>query len=176
MICNNDKKQNGFSLLEIMIYIALLGGIAVFVINFLLHTVNVYQRSVAERGVVANGRLLLEFVNKTISESQEIYRPTSKFLDNAGQLSLVDAATSTPQHTTMYIDFWADNGIFYMKREGGATIALSAASVRVSRFYIEEIAQGLGRQAVKATIQVDSASKYPSSTTLNSTTALRGNY
>lgn len=163
-------------MIEIVIYIALLGGMAVFMGNFLIQTVSVYQRSVAEREVISNGRLILETVGKNVSEAKEVYASASVFNANGGQLSIVTAATSTPGHTASYIDFWIDNGLFLMKREGQATTTLSASSVRVTKFYLERIVQGLGREAMKMTIQVDSASKYPASATLNATIALRGNY
>lgn len=173
---NRMKKREGFTLIEIIIYLALLGGIAVFAVNFLLQTVSVYRRTAAEREVISNARLLLEFLDKTISESSEIYRPASTFFSDTGQLSLFSTATSTPEHPGVYIDFWADNGVLYVKQDGQATTTLSASSVRVSKFNLEEVAQGLGRQAVKITLQVDSTSKYPFSTSLHSATALRGNY
>lgn len=168
--------NKGFSMIEIIMYVGLLGGVAVFMGNFLIHTVSVYQRTVAERDVISNGRLLLETVSKNVSEAKEVYAPTSVFNANGGQLTIVTEATSTPQHDSSYMDFWIDNGLFLTKREGQATTTLSASSVRVTKFYIERIVQGLGREAVKITIQVDSASKYPASATVNATAALRGNY
>ncbi len=170
-------RAKGISLIEAVVYIALLGIFAVFISNFLLQIVNTYYRARAEREVLSNARLLLETVTKFVAQSSEVYAPTSSFNTNLGQLSLITTATSTPEHTTSYRDFWVDNGVFFLRREGGSSMALSAPSVRVTKFRLERIVQGLAREAVKVTLEVASAqSKFPTSATLNSTTALRGNY
>lgn len=169
-------RTGGFTLTEVIVYIGLLGGIAVFVGNFLIHTTSVYHRARAEREVLSNGRLLLETVQETITRARRVYVPTSRFNTNAGQLSLLIAANSTPDHDTLYQDFWIDNGRMWMRQEGGVSSPLSASSVRVTRFYLERIVQGLGKEAVKITLQVDSGARFPSSITLNATAALRGNY
>ncbi|OGZ96471.1 MAG: hypothetical protein A2847_00285 [Candidatus Sungbacteria bacterium RIFCSPHIGHO2_01_FULL_50_25] len=167
----------GTTLLEIVIYAALFGIIAVIISNFLIQVVNTYTITRAEREVLSNGRLLLETLTKTIAEAQEIYTPTSAFNKDLGQLSLMTRTGVPTEHQTAYVDFWIDNGRMWMRKEGAAAVPLSAASVRVSKFRLERISQGLSRDAVKLTLQVDfTQSKYQSSITLNSTTALRGNY
>lgn len=173
---NKDNSKRGISLIEIIIYVALLGAISVVIANFLIQTVNAYERARAEREVISNTRLLLENVNKSISQANEIYAPASRFHQDAGQLSLITQLNHTVGHPTAYADFWVDNGRLWMRQEGGGETAISAVSVRVVKFRLEQIAQGLNREAVKVTIQVDSASRFPTSITLNSTTAIRGNY
>lgn len=168
--------NQGITLIEIIIYVALLAVISVIIANFLLSTVNAYHRARAEREVIANARLLLETVNKSIAQANEVYSPTSRFSQDAGQLTLVTQIGPPSGHTTAYEDFWVDNGRLWTRKEGAGETALSAASVRVVKFYLEEITQGLNREAVKVTIQVDSASRFPTSITLNATTAIRGNY
>ena len=64
-----------------------------------------------------------------------------------------------------------------MREEGKTEQILSAASVSVSVMRFERIVQRFGQEAVKVTLQVDSApTKFPASVTLHATTALRGNY
>lgn len=169
--------NKGLTLVEIIIYVAFLGAISVFIANFLIQIVNTYNRARAEREVIANARLMLERINKTVSESQTIYSPTSVLNSDAGQLSLITASGATPEHATAYADFWVDNGIMFMRQEGRGAIPLSASSVRVNKFRPERIMQGLGREAVKIILQIDYANaKFPATITLNSTTALKGNY
>lgn len=171
-----DSRLRGLSLVEVIIYIAALGGVAVFIGNFLLHTVGVYQRARAEREVIANGRLLMETITRTVSQASEIYTPTSRLNIDAGQISVITPATSTPGHTTAYIDFWLDNGLLYTRQEGQGSIALSSSGVRVTKFNLERIVQDLDREAVRIILQVDSASKFPASTNLITTASLRGSY
>ena len=171
------RSNKGLTLVEIIIYVAFLGAISVFIANFLIQMVNTYNRARTEREVVSNARLVLEQINKAISESQTIYSPTSILNNDAGQLSLVTATGAAAEHATAYLDFWVDNGIIFMRQEGQNAIPLSASSVRVSKFKPERIMQGLGREAIKITLQVDNANaKFPATITLNSTIALKGNY
>lgn len=164
-------------MVEIVIYVALLGVVAVFASNFMIHVADSYQRSRAEREVLANARLLAEAVSRSVAEAREIYSPTSRFNDSGGQLSLVTATNPPAEHETAYEDFYLDNGRLYNRKEGGGEIPLSASSVRVTKFYLERIGQALGREAVKMTIEVSSAgSKFPTAATLQATKAIRGNY
>lgn len=163
--------------MEIIIYIALLGMIAVFIANSLIQIVDVYYRARAEREALSNGRLLLETLNKSIASSQEIYTPTSRFNNDAGQLSLITQVGAPTGHETAYVDYYLDNGRLWMRPDGQIASSLSAASVRINKLRLERIFQGLNREAVKITLVVNSASsKFNASTILNSTTALRGNY
>ena len=170
------KDNKGISILEVIIYIAILGGLSVLIVNFLLQITGVYQRARAEREVLSNARLLLETLNKGISQAREVYAPTRRFNTDLGQLSLSTTLGAQTGHTASYLDFWVDNGRLWTRQEGGANSALSATTVRVNKFRVERIAQGLGREAIKVTFEINSASKFPVSTTLNMTTALRGNY
>ncbi len=177
MRCNDKQLKRGISLIEAIVYVALLGVVAVFVANSLIQIVHTYARARAEREVLSNARTILERVAKQAAQAQEIYGPTSKFDTDLGQLSLVTSAISTPGHTTAYADFWSDAGAVYVRQEGAGTTMLSAASVRVSVLRFERIIQALGREAVRITIRVDSAAaRFPASATLTTTTALRGNY
>ena len=171
------SKRSGLTLVETIVYAALLGLVMIVVVNFLVRIGDVYQRARVEREVVSNARLILETAEKSIAEAREVYQPTSKFQQNLGQLSLVTATNPTVEHSTDFLDFWVDGGQLWMRKEGQAAIPLSAPSVRITKWYLEWVLQGLEREAVKITLQVDSAStKYPSTITLNSTVALRGNY
>ena len=176
-IFQKKESQRGTTILEIVVYTALFGIIAIIISNFLIQIVGAYNISRAEREVLSNGRLLLETVTKSLAESEEIYTPTSAFNKDLGQISLITKTSVQPEHTTAFIDFWVDNGRLWMRKEGASPTPLSASSVRVGKFRLERLSQGLGRDAVRLTLQVNFAQqKFSSTITLNATTALRGNY
>lgn len=171
------KIKKGMTLIELTVYVGILGVIAVFTSNFLIQIVTTYQRSRVEREVITNARLLLETVTKSIAYAQETYPQASNFNANLGQLSLITTIQPPTEHTTKYIDFWIDSGRAFIRMEGEVSTPLSSPAVAISQFRFEHIYQGLGRESVKFTLRVDSANaRFPSSITLNSTTALRGNY
>ncbi len=173
----HNKQKNGFSLVEIVLYVALLGMAAVFMVNSFIQITNVYARARAEREVLANARGALTAITDAIASSQTVYGPTSRFNSDTGQLSLATAATSTAGETASYLDFWVDGGRIFERIEGQGAIPLSAATARVTQIRFERIMQSLSREGVKTTIRVDAAgTKFPASVTLNATTALRGSY
>lgn len=177
MHCNNMDMRKGFSLIETVVYAALLSIVSVFIANSLVFLVRTYARTRAEREVLSNARSIMTTISSHVASSQDIYGPTSRFDADAGQLSLVTVATTTAGHTGAYADFWADSGVVYMREEGGVVTPLSAGSVRISVLRFERIIESLGRSAVRMTIQTDAASgAFPASATLITTTALRGNY
>ena len=165
------------SLVEIIVYVGLLGVLAVMVSNSLIQIAGAYQRARGEREVLANARIALMTLAASAEAAQEIYAPTSKFNDDAGQISFVTAAGAMPGHETAYLDFWLDNGVIFSRSEGGATSAVTAASARIKKMRFERIVQGYRREAVKMTVQADSANaRFPASVTLDATAALRGDY
>ena len=146
--------REGMSLIETLVYVAILGMISVFIVNSLIKIVAVYRRAQAEREVLSNARLMMETVTKNIAYSQEVYAPTSRFNTTNGQISLVTPLDTLPEHTTTYLDFWSDGNRLLMREEGKATTTLSAATVQVAQFRVERIVQGLGREAIKITLNV----------------------
>lgn len=163
--------------IELAVYIGVLGVITVFTSNFLIQIAATYQRTRVERDVIANARLVMETVTKSIAYARETYPQTSNFNANLGQLSLITAIEPAPEHTAKYIDFWIDSGRAFMRMEGGASTPISSPTITIGEFRFERIYQGLGRESVRFILRVDSANaRFPSSITLNSTTALRGNY
>lgn len=178
-----SKKKNwllyihGFSLIEIIIYTALIALVSIFVINSLIRVVDAYNHARAEGEVITNARGILDTVTETIAFSQEAYVPTSRFNVDLGQLSLISPAATTTGHTTSYIDFYIDGGRLWRRQEGQMAEALSAASVMVSRFRLEHIIQKFGREAVRITLTVDySNKKFPRTITLQTSATMRGNY
>lgn len=174
---NKLRSTTGMSMIEMVIYIGLLGLVGLFVAQFLLQTVSLYQRVRSEREVLSNSRLILENITEEAAAAQVVYAPTSKFNSDTGQLSLITQVGAPAMHTSAYVDFWVDNGRMYMRKEGNGIVALSSPSVRVSQFFVERLAQGVGRDAVRVTVSVDfPLAQFPASATLHSTIALRGNY
>ena len=171
------RALRGVGFIEALVYVGLLGLVAVLVANFLMQTVRAYAEARAEREVLSNARLILETLSREIADAREVYAPTSRFYTDTGQISLITAQGKDADHETLYLDFWVANGFLYRRGEGQATTTLSSGAVRVRKFYLERIIQALGREAIKITLEVDWAGpKFIASTTVYSTAALRGNY
>lgn len=174
----NFKKNSGLSLIEVIIYVAILGVVAVAVSNFLIQISSTYRKALAEREVISNSRLILERIIGLTTEAKEIYTPTSDFVSDLGQLSLLTKIEPLAGHQNSFVDFWVDNGRLWTRKEGQEPEAISAPSVRVTKFKLERISQG-NYEAVKIILKVDyntSAVGLLTSAELNSTAVLKGNY
>ncbi len=171
-----NMKMRGMSLIEVVVYVGILGIIMVFVTNTLITIVSTYRRVGAEREALSSARLTMETITKHIAYAQEVYAPTSRFNTNNGQISLITPFETTPEHTTIYADFWSDGNSIVMQKEGQAAITLSSPRVRVTQFRVERIVQTLGREAIKITLSVSSPVYGTAPMILTTTTALRGGY
>ncbi|MBI3630976.1 MAG: prepilin-type N-terminal cleavage/methylation domain-containing protein [Candidatus Sungbacteria bacterium] len=172
-----NQREKGFSLMELIVYVALLGMLSVFATNALIQIASTYQRSRAEHAALSDARTLLDTLVRAISQAKEVYAPTSRFGSDAGQLSLVTAVGARPGHTDAYVDFWSDNGVFLTRAEGSATTTLSSVGVRVTKLRFERMVQSYGREAVRTTLRVEAINQhFPASVVLTVTTALRGSY
>lgn len=169
--------RQGFSLIEMVVYVGLLGIVSVFIINSLIKIISTYQHARMQREVLSNARLIMETLTKEIAYSQEVYAPMSRFNNNTGQLSLITPLDTLPEHTSTYLDIWTDGNRLLMRKEGRATTTLSSATVQITQFRLSRIFQGLGREAIQIILGVSSSAQpLIASTTLFATTALRGNY
>ncbi len=168
----------GISMVETVVYIGVLSVFTVVIVAILTSIVHTYNRVRVQRDAVSNGRLAIEAIVQQIAASQAVYAPTSVFGSNAGQLSVVTTMGAPVEETVNRIDFWLDNGRIWMRKEGSATTSITSPSVRVNQLRFDQISQGLGREAVKITLQITgfADAKFTASTTLRSTTALRGMY
>ena len=171
------KNQKGLSLIEVIVYVALLGFVLTLIANFLIQITSAYRTLDQKREAASNARLILETLRNSIEAAREVYAPTSAFNRDLGQLSLVSAEGAGAGHATRYIDFWIDNGRLWIRREGSADETISSARVQVSKLYLERIMQGFGREAVKITLVIDPLNtRVSESVTLHSTFVLRGSY
>ncbi|MFH1820486.1 MAG: prepilin-type N-terminal cleavage/methylation domain-containing protein [Candidatus Nealsonbacteria bacterium] len=149
MINFRNKNQKGFTLMEILVYIAILTIILTSIIAFLFWALKSNQKTKAFREVSDNARRTMEIMLYEIKESKYIYAPTS----NSTQLSLATLHYLLPQESISYIDFFlCDGPTVCLKKESVAPIALTSDSVEV--FNLEFI------QVSTSSVQINLSVKY----------------
>ena len=165
-------------IVEMILYVALVGIIAVILVNFLIGASYLAHQIQAEREVLTNARAISETMRRAVSEADRIYAPTSRFDVTLGQLSLRTPEGADTNHVTRFLDFWVDNGILKMRREGeSGDIPLSGPRVRVTQFTIERMIQDLNTETLRITISITHTTpKNPPDATLTIASVMRGRY
>lgn len=173
-------QEKGFTLIEMIVYIAIVSIIGGVLISFLANSFKSYNKAQAMQQVFNNTDGSLRTITNEIKYARSLYTPTSVFDNDNGQLSLETALNAPADENTAFVDFYLDNGRIYEKREGSSTEPLTSEKVFVSALRFTSVAvSGKNSVSVKITSRINTASTQPgdqAQLTLNSTASLRGSY
>jgi len=140
--CLNDK--SGFTLIEMIIYTALVGIISVVLFGITFFVIRANNKITALSKVSSNAHSAMERMTYEIANSKYIYFPTSNFvnynsdLSEGNQLSLVTEIGASANEDVTFVDFYLENDTLFLKKEGSvpmtpiAPIALVSSDVLVS--------------------------------------------
>lgn len=126
-----EKKINtkmGFSIIEVLISIAIFSIILLTVVSFFFSMTNSNFKSKAEREAQDNAKRVLEIMTYEIREAKSIYTPTS----SVNQLSLETSNYLPADETTTFIDFFICGLAVCMKKESQDLIALTPDNLEVT--------------------------------------------
>ena len=127
------RASRGFSVIETLIYVAILGVVVSTAIYFLANTFKTYSKIYAQKEVAVNIQYALDMLTEEIRFSKNIYSPTSAFDQDNGQISVETSQNPPTGETTAFIDFYLDNGRIYMKKEGQDTLPLTSNQVKINK-------------------------------------------
>lgn len=120
-----------------LVYVAILGIIMVMISGVFLTISRTNSRAASFVEINSNAYSAMERMAYEISNAQNIYLPTSNFMnynyDNAKakQFSLATRQAVSANESTAYIDFYLQNNTIFMKQDGVAPIALTSENVQV---------------------------------------------
>ncbi len=133
-----SKNNPGFSLIEMIIYVALAGIVTVFIYSVILSIYFNNKRIVNLTKINSNTYSMMERVRYEIENSSYIYLPTSNMVNynydpvKTGQLSLATKIGALSPEDITFIDFYLEDGVVFLKKEELAPIALTSSDVSVS--------------------------------------------
>lgn len=127
------KRERGFTVIETLVYIAILGVVVSTAIYFLANTFKTYSKIYAQKEVAVNIQYVLDAMTEEIKFSKNIYSPTSAFDQDNGQISVETSQNPPVGETTTFIDFYLDNGRIYMKKEGQTELPLTSNQVKINK-------------------------------------------
>lgn len=120
---NYNKK--GFTLIELMIYIAIVAGILIVATSFAWNVINSRTKTFVIQEVEQNGRFIIEKISRSALGAQSITAPLVGATGSSLDLIVDDAPLTT-------VDFILNAESIQMSNDGGPYIDLNSNNVRVT--------------------------------------------
>lgn len=173
--------ERGFTLIEMLIYAAIVSLIASILTISVANNLKSYGKSEARQNVLVNVNDALRFIIDEIKYAKSIYTPTSVFGSSNGQLSLETVYNVPTGESSTYVDYYLDGGIIYEKRESQTPTPLTSDRVTVTSLMFTDSIATSTKDSI--TVQIQARINSPSglsedhaSTTIQSTASIRGAY
>ncbi len=168
-----SKKNNGLSLLEVVVSIAIFSIIVLIITSFIIWMNFSNSRTKADRDTLENARKVLDIMTYEIRGAKGIYTPTT----TSNQLSLETAKYLPTDEVSTYIDFFLCGSSICLKKESQNPAYLTSDNVQVASLVFSQFSNN-GRPSIQInlTLNYKNPDNNPSSTslvTLTSTASLR---
>lgn len=149
--------MKGFTLIETIIYIAIIGGIMAAFVNFALNVSDSNNKTFEVEEVQANARQALHIISQKIRSAKGVNIDSSIFNIDPGVLSL--AMTSGASDPTI-ISLNKDDGSLQIKEGAGSAVMVTAGNVKVTNL----VFSNLSASSTRENIGIDLTVEYASST------------
>ena len=137
MLKKIKNKKSGFSLIESLIYIAILSTMAAIVVSTLLITARSYNGLKKSRNINNSAITSLERMTRDIKSANDIVITESAFDIHPGRLTVQSSATST--------EFYLDNGALKVKENSIDTGSLTHTGVLVDSLIFKMFDNGISK-------------------------------
>lgn len=167
--------KRAFTLMEVLIYIAVLAIVFLAVSSFLTWSIKTNAKAAAIREATDNARRAMEVMVYEIREAKSVYSPTS----TSTQLSLETTHYLSAGETYGFIDFYlcGENGsAICLKKESQNPIAITSDSIRVSNLVFRQISTTTPSVQIQLKLDYKTQAQqqeYQASVDLTSTASLR---
>ncbi|MBI5816966.1 MAG: type II secretion system protein [Candidatus Yonathbacteria bacterium] len=168
----SSQSERGFTLIEMVVYAAVLGVLTVVAINSMLIMTQAYASLRASRDLNASATAVLERMTREIRTATGI-DPSSVTGTNPSDLVL---NTKDAGGAATTVEFYVQNGLINVKEGGVAKGALMTSSTQATNFVVRTMS-GTNSKAVKIELTI-TATRGTKSKTRNfyNTVVLRGTY
>ena len=155
------KNDRGFTLLEILVYIAILSLVLFLICSFIFWMNQSNTKTKAEREALENSRRALEIMAYEIKGAKSVYTPTTSL----NQLSLETYRYLPDDEDNSFIDFFLCGSRICFKKEAQDPIFLTSDTVEVKQLEFTQISTN-GSPSIKINLTIDNIN-------LTSTVSLR---
>jgi len=166
-------KNKAFTLMEILVYIGVLGIIISTVISFLIWASHSNTKVKVMRETLDNARRAMEIMTSETKTAKSIYTPTT----TSNQLSLETTRYLPEGEKTTYLDFYLCDYHLCLKKESQNPISLTSDRVEVKNLVFTQVITG-DIPSIQINLKVDyknptNRPEYQASVELTSTASLR---
>jgi type II secretory pathway component PulJ len=161
--------NSGYTLMELVVYLAIFIAISVVLVTSLTTVMRTYARAATYRTLQGNGELVMERIVREVRGATSITTGASTFGSHPGTLTLEGTDAGGTDHT---ITFDVSSSVARIT-DNAVTNNLSTTEVTVSNLVFRRIATAVG-EAVKVELTLASVKGTPVSATFYSTVVLRG--
>ena len=148
------KISKGFTLVELIIYLAIFALIVTGFVSFAVSVSNARNKAFAAQEVQANGRDALNLITQKIMSANGINFGTSSFGVDPGILSLSMASGAL---NPTIIDLDAPDGRIRIQEGASAPVYIIGANVRAANFVFTDLSLGSDRENVKISFTLEYA-------------------
>ena len=134
-------KCDGFTLIETIIYIAIVGILATALVSFGLAVTQVRNKNYVIEEVQANARVVMDFLADKIRESQTIVVPVDGMEGNVLELAMQDSSDN--------FVFSLTDGVLYVTKGTQTAQAITGQEVLISQFQFLNLGGTGERDSVK---------------------------
>lgn len=168
-----NNKQNGYSLVEIVVYLAIFTSLSVLVINSFIVVASSFSTTRTNRDLLESGSTSIERIAREIRQATSVDIVNSTLGSSPGvlQLNSVDSSGNT-----VLIKFSVSNGALNLYEAGTLVGNILGQNITVNSLIFRRISTTNG-EAVKIEMRLtDSTSKNSESANFYDTIILRGRY
>jgi len=154
-ICNLKsaiKNQKGFTLIEALIYLAIIGGVLAAFLNFSLSISQSRNKTYVVQEVQANNRVALDRITQAIESASGINIGSSTFDTDPGVLSL-SMSSSTLNPTIISLS--QNDGTLQITEGAGSPVAITSSEVKVTNLQFIRLNQANNRQNIRVFLTVE---------------------
>ena len=144
-------KRRGFTIIEIVVYVAVLGLLVSAIASFFLWASNVSAKNQAMAEVLNNVQRALSTITAEIRKAKTVYTPTTF----TAQLSLETRDSLGVGETSGFVDFFLCGEQLCLKRESQPVLAITSDKVVVSYLSFTAINYSSTTASVQVGLKVD---------------------
>lgn len=154
--------KQGFSLIETIIYVAIIGGVMAAFVSFALNISDSNSKTFVVQEVQANARLTMKTIAQNIRSANGVNLNNSVFATDPGVLSLSMASNTL---NPLVISLSGDDGSLQIKAGENATTTITSVGIRVTNLIFNNFSASSTRENIAIDLTVEYASSTDNSVT-----------